>query len=213
MRREHVANGRAIIGEEAGGDLIESYDVILNSVLVPHAQRLGDTTAPLIETMRMKLVASVDLHLLKCVSINEFLKPAEGEKYYNPGGRGRGRGRGGRGDGKALHEAAVDKVNAEGTECVFDASLCREYKLARGSAEGQQPTLRKEQRSPSDILRTSSTMRKASSTTNIVDDLTSIFGGASSSGEFQDVEGETEERRRVRLDRHQRTQERAVYGD
>ncbi|KAF7826341.1 RGG repeats nuclear RNA binding protein A-like [Senna tora] len=33
----------------------------------------------------------------KSVSINEFLKPAEGERYYNPGGRGRGRGRGSRG--------------------------------------------------------------------------------------------------------------------
>ncbi|WCJ23025.1 RGG repeats nuclear RNA binding protein A [Euphorbia peplus] len=33
----------------------------------------------------------------KSVSINEFLKPAEGEKYYGPG-RGRGRGRGSRGD-------------------------------------------------------------------------------------------------------------------
>lgn len=32
----------------------------------------------------------------KAVSINEFLKPAEGEKYYS-GGRGRGRGRGERG--------------------------------------------------------------------------------------------------------------------
>ncbi|CAL5195277.1 unnamed protein product [Lathyrus oleraceus] len=32
----------------------------------------------------------------KALSINEFLKPAEGEKYYSPGGRG-GRGRGGRG--------------------------------------------------------------------------------------------------------------------
>ncbi|XP_020238236.1 RGG repeats nuclear RNA binding protein A [Cajanus cajan] len=30
----------------------------------------------------------------KSVSINEFLKPPEGESYYNPGGRGRGRGRG-----------------------------------------------------------------------------------------------------------------------
>ncbi|MED6199016.1 hypothetical protein PIB30_072053 [Stylosanthes scabra] len=30
----------------------------------------------------------------KSVSINEFLKPAEGENYYNSGGRGRGRGRG-----------------------------------------------------------------------------------------------------------------------
>jgi plasminogen activator inhibitor 1 RNA-binding protein len=33
----------------------------------------------------------------KSLSINEFLKPAEGERYYNPGGRGRGRGRGSRG--------------------------------------------------------------------------------------------------------------------
>lgn len=32
----------------------------------------------------------------KAVSINEFLKPAEGERYYSPGGRGRGRGRGSR---------------------------------------------------------------------------------------------------------------------
>lgn len=35
----------------------------------------------------------------KSVSINEFLKPAEGEKFYNTGGRGRGRGRGSRGYG------------------------------------------------------------------------------------------------------------------
>ncbi|KAL8237140.1 hypothetical protein R6Q59_018221 [Mikania micrantha] len=56
----------------------------------------------------------------------------------------------------------------------------------------------------------SSSMKKASSTTNIVDDLSSIFGAAPSAGEFQDVEGETEERRRARLERHQRTQERAA---
>ncbi|PKA64218.1 hypothetical protein AXF42_Ash009438 [Apostasia shenzhenica] len=30
----------------------------------------------------------------KSLSINEFLKPADGERYYSPGGRGRGRGRG-----------------------------------------------------------------------------------------------------------------------
>ncbi|KAL0370922.1 UNVERIFIED_CONTAM: Auxilin-related protein 2 [Sesamum angustifolium] len=53
-------------------------------------------------------------------------------------------------------------------------------------------------------------MKKASSTTNIVDDLSSIFGAVPSSGEFQEVEGETEERRRARLERHQRTQERAA---
>ncbi|KAJ0976277.1 hypothetical protein J5N97_018242 [Dioscorea zingiberensis] len=57
---------------------------------------------------------------------------------------------------------------------------------------------------------TSSTIRKASSATNIVDDLSSIFGAVLSSGEFQEVEGETEERRRARLERHQRTLERAA---
>jgi hypothetical protein len=35
---------------------------------------------------------------MQAVSINEFLKPAGGDRYYNPGrGRGRGRGRGGYG--------------------------------------------------------------------------------------------------------------------
>ncbi|KAK7247606.1 hypothetical protein RIF29_42492 [Crotalaria pallida] len=56
----------------------------------------------------------------------------------------------------------------------------------------------------------SSSMKKASSTTNIVDDLSSIFGAAPSSGEFQEVEGESEERRRARLERHQRSQERVA---
>ncbi|GJM93987.1 hypothetical protein PR202_ga10594 [Eleusine coracana subsp. coracana] len=42
--------------------------------------------------------AEKDERAKKCVSINEFLKPAEGERYYGPGrGRGRGRGRGDRG--------------------------------------------------------------------------------------------------------------------
>lgn len=59
-------------------------------------------------------------------------------------------------------------------------------------------------------VNSSSSMRKASSSTNIVDDLSSIFGGPPSAGDFQDVDGETEERRRARLDRHQRTQERAA---
>ncbi|KAF5480548.1 hypothetical protein F2P56_001288 [Juglans regia] len=57
---------------------------------------------------------------------------------------------------------------------------------------------------------TSSNIRKANSTTNIVDDLSSIFGAAPSSGEFLEVEGESEERRRARLERHQRTHERAA---
>ncbi|TVU34464.1 hypothetical protein EJB05_16297 [Eragrostis curvula] len=42
--------------------------------------------------------ADRDERAKKSVSINEFLKPAEGERYYGPGrGRGRGRGRGDRG--------------------------------------------------------------------------------------------------------------------
>ncbi|XP_050366872.1 auxilin-related protein 2-like isoform X2 [Argentina anserina] len=57
---------------------------------------------------------------------------------------------------------------------------------------------------------TSSNIKKASSTTNIVDDLSSIFGAAPSSNEFQEVDGESEERRRARLERHQRTKERTV---
>eukprot|EP00262_Sarcandra_glabra_P000462 TRINITY_DN10544_c0_g2_i1.p1 TRINITY_DN10544_c0_g2~~TRINITY_DN10544_c0_g2_i1.p1 ORF type:complete len:675 (+),score=197.46 TRINITY_DN10544_c0_g2_i1:86-2026(+) len=57
---------------------------------------------------------------------------------------------------------------------------------------------------------TSSNIRKTSSATNIVDDLSSIFGAAPSSGDFQEVEGETEERRRARLERHQRMRERAA---
>ena len=36
------------------------------------------------------------------------------------------------------------------------------------------------------------------------------LGSASNAGEFQEVEGETSERRRARLERHQRTAERAV---
>ncbi|GAB4861986.1 hypothetical protein Ancab_037240 [Ancistrocladus abbreviatus] len=43
---------------------------------------------------KRKEVSENEEKVKKSVSINEFLKPAEGEKYYSPGGRGRGRGRG-----------------------------------------------------------------------------------------------------------------------
>ncbi|XP_075519770.1 auxilin-related protein 2-like [Primulina tabacum] len=58
----------------------------------------------------------------------------------------------------------------------------------------------------------SSNIKRASSTTNIIDDLSSIFGAAPSSGEFQEIEGETDERRRARWEREQRTQERATQA-
>ncbi|KAK4787213.1 hypothetical protein SAY86_011046 [Trapa natans] len=57
----------------------------------------------------------------KSVSINEFLKPADGERYYNPGGRGRGRGRGPRGGGISggggggyVSSAAAPKIEDHG---------------------------------------------------------------------------------------------------
>ncbi|KAF3778704.1 hypothetical protein EJ110_NYTH42275 [Nymphaea thermarum] len=43
---------------------------------------------------RRKENAEKDERMKKAVSINEFLKPAGGERYYTPRGRGRGRGRG-----------------------------------------------------------------------------------------------------------------------
>ncbi|KAG8090292.1 hypothetical protein GUJ93_ZPchr0011g28649 [Zizania palustris] len=57
---------------------------------------------------------------------------------------------------------------------------------------------------------TSASMRKAPSTTIIGDDLSELFGAPASSNVFQEVEGESEERRRARLERHQRTHERAA---
>ncbi|KAL8542644.1 hypothetical protein ACS0TY_003505 [Phlomoides rotata] len=44
---------------------------------------------------KKKELAEKEERAKKSVSINEFLKPADGDKHYNPGGRGRGRGRGG----------------------------------------------------------------------------------------------------------------------
>ncbi|KAK7282694.1 hypothetical protein RIF29_11672 [Crotalaria pallida] len=55
----------------------------------------------------------------------------------------------------------------------------------------------------------SSTNGKKSPVLTSFDDLSLIFGGSPSS-EFPEVEGENEERRKARLGRHQRTQERAL---
>ncbi|OEL34991.1 Auxilin-related protein 2 [Dichanthelium oligosanthes] len=48
------------------------------------------------------------------------------------------------------------------------------------------------------------------SSSNLIDDLSSIFGAPSSSAVYQEVDGESEERRKARLERHQRTMERAA---
>ncbi|XP_058189714.1 auxilin-related protein 2 [Rhododendron vialii] len=56
---------------------------------------------------------------------------------------------------------------------------------------------------------TSSAAKKASPNTNIGNDFSFIFGEvAPSSGEFQEIKGESEERRKVRLNHHMRTQKR-----
>uniref|UniRef100_A0A0D9XV02 J domain-containing protein n=1 Tax=Leersia perrieri TaxID=77586 RepID=A0A0D9XV02_9ORYZ len=60
---------------------------------------------------------------------------------------------------------------------------------------------------------TSTSTRKPPSATIFGDDLSDLFGGSTappSSDVFQEVEGESEERRRARLERHQRTSERAA---
>lgn len=56
----------------------------------------------------------------------------------------------------------------------------------------------------------SSSKKKASPAKNTADDFSFMFGmgAAPSSGEFQEVEGESAERRRARLNHHMRTQER-----
>ncbi|KAK4387329.1 Auxilin-related protein 1 [Sesamum angolense] len=53
--------------------------------------------------------------------------------------------------------------------------------------------------------------RKSSSATNVGNDFSSLFGDvATSSGEFHEIEGEPEERRRARLNRHMRMNARMV---
>lgn len=97
--------------------------------------------------------------------------------------------------GMGSRPSSAPRPRANNSDPAFDSQF-----QSRGGAEGARRT----------SVGTASSMRKASSSTNIVDDLSSIFGGAPSSGDFQEVDGETEERRRARLERHQRTQERAA---
>ncbi|KAF8670869.1 hypothetical protein HU200_050134 [Digitaria exilis] len=63
--------------------------------------------------------AERDERAKKSVSINEFLKPAEGERYYSPGGRGRGRGRG-RGDRGGFHSGYSPREAAAPAPAIQD---------------------------------------------------------------------------------------------
>ncbi|XP_026445828.1 auxilin-related protein 2-like isoform X2 [Papaver somniferum] len=57
---------------------------------------------------------------------------------------------------------------------------------------------------------TSGNIRKTTSASNMAQDLYSMFEAAPSSGGFQEREGESDERRKARMDRHQKTQERVL---
>ncbi|KAI3787961.1 hypothetical protein L2E82_00490 [Cichorium intybus] len=87
---------------------------------------------------------------------------------------------------------------------------------SRTASDSVTDPLSQERRAPEAAHRASSSagassnVGKASPTNNFGDDLSSIFGAATPAGEFQDVEGESEDRRRARLERQQRTQERAA---
>lgn len=69
------------------------------------------------EKDKRKEAADKEERAKKSLSINEFLKPTEGEKYYSPGGRGRGRGRGARGGyvgGNKMHDVAAPAIEDVG---------------------------------------------------------------------------------------------------
>ncbi|PON64601.1 Hyaluronan/mRNA-binding protein [Parasponia andersonii] len=69
------------------------------------------------EKDKRKEAAEKEERAKKSLTINEFLKPADGEKYYSPGGRGRGRGRGSRGGyggGYATSNVAAPSIEDPG---------------------------------------------------------------------------------------------------
>ncbi|KAJ0899670.1 putative hyaluronan/mRNA-binding protein [Helianthus annuus] len=65
------------------------------------------------EKDKRKEAADKEEKAKKSLSINEFLKPAEGERFYSSGGRGRGRGRGSRG-GNRMHDVAAPAIEDVG---------------------------------------------------------------------------------------------------
>ncbi|PUZ67371.1 hypothetical protein GQ55_3G429200 [Panicum hallii var. hallii] len=129
---------------------------------------------------------------------------------------------------KRAERAAVERAAAESRErqaAAAAAAAAREKQSKPDDLEsffgmGARANSAPKQRAPDSMFdtqtqnrgtSTSASMKKASSTTNIADDLSAIFGGApTSSDEFQEIDGESEERRRARLERHQRTRERAA---
>ncbi|XP_011027469.1 PREDICTED: auxilin-related protein 2 [Populus euphratica] len=94
--------------------------------------------------------------------------------------------------GRGSRSSSVPKSRPEVPDPLFDAKI-----NAKGKPEF--PTKKSSTSSPG--------IRKTSAK-NVIGDLSSIFGDAMLSGEFEEVDGESEERRRARWDRHQRTRDR-----
>ncbi|KGN46515.1 RGG repeats nuclear RNA binding protein A [Cucumis sativus] len=68
------------------------------------------------EKDKRKEMADKEERTKKSLSINEFLRPADGERHYAPGGRGRGRGRGSRGgySGSPMSNVAAPSIGDPG---------------------------------------------------------------------------------------------------
>ncbi|KAL9359132.1 hypothetical protein Peur_047255 [Populus x canadensis] len=94
--------------------------------------------------------------------------------------------------GRGSRSSSVPKSRHEVPDPLFEAKI-----NAKGKPEF--PTKKSSTSSPG--------IRKTSAK-NVIGDLSSIFGDAMLSGEFEEVDGESEERRRARWDRHQRTRDR-----
>ncbi|KAI5065895.1 hypothetical protein GOP47_0019240 [Adiantum capillus-veneris] len=90
------------------------------------------------------------------------------------------------------------------------ASAPRQRSPATGTSDGRQSSKGFSTEGSQRTSTAAPSARKATPTSS-TDDWTSLFGPAvPAAGEFQEVEGESAERRRARLDRHQRTAERAA---
>ncbi|KAJ6735857.1 AUXILIN/CYCLIN G-ASSOCIATED KINASE-RELATED [Salix viminalis] len=94
--------------------------------------------------------------------------------------------------GRVSQSSSVPKSSSGAPDPLFDARI---------NGKGKPKFPFKKASSPSPGIR-------KTSTTNALGDLSSIFGDATLSGEFEEIEGESEERRRARWDRHQRTRDR-----
>ncbi|XP_062022396.1 auxilin-related protein 1 [Rosa rugosa] len=95
-----------------------------------------------------------------------------------------------------FRSSSVPKSRVKNADPIFDAQTDN-----RGGPRPQRTS-----------SRTSGSMKKSPSASGIFDDLFSMDGASPMVAEFEEVDGESEERRKARLGRHQRTKERALQA-